>query len=871
MSSEPVDAKRDDAALAARGVHKSFAETRVLSGVDLVLKAGSVHGVVGANGAGKTTLMRILMGETRADEGTFTVRGASIGAQHWSGVRAAGGRIAMVHQEVPVFDNLRVYEHFALEGLAPGAGALSWRAAARRGAREALASLFPASGVSPNSAVAGLSLGRRQMLDIALAMSRPGLEVLVLDEPTSALDRQQAQQLKSAVSQLRNQGVAVLLVTHRLEELLSICDEITVLRDGRVAKWGPASEFDESSLIVAMGGAATANAALSTAESPGNQGQLVASPSAASKERLGATHGDALVARVPPAGGVGLAVEVRRGEIVGLAGLSGGGQSQLVTSVAQKRSRGATVAGRAAFVTGDRRGSGIFPLWSTLRNVSVGSLGTLGPPGWVFPGREKSTYKSWENRLRIRTSSPLQLVTTLSGGNQQKVLIARALAAQPRLLVLDDPTRGVDAGTKQEVYQLLRSSAATGMAVLWYSTEDEEMLRCDRVYVMRDGAVVREIRGPDLTREAIVTASFAPAGAGEEPDWDRPGAARPLRETSSLRGWWLVAAVLLGLVVATGIARLSALSLSGLPVLVSSFTPLVLAAAAELMVISVSDIDLGVGAFMGLINAVSATWLVSHPFLGALALVGFLVAYTCQGFIIGVRRVPAIIVTLGFSFVWLGLGLIVLPVPGGTAPAWLTSVGSANVPVVPEPLIVSIVVGVLTTLYFFRTRLGVRTRAVGNHPDGYAVRTGSPFAPIRERVVAWALAGILATLAGLSVTALTSSADPSASQPDTLLGIAAVIIGGADFVGGRVEPAGAVLGALMFGLLEAYLGLTSLNVNYTSLAEGAVLIGVLGLRLFFRPRVARRRASGALWRFRSQERFNLPAPGTAGRAPTEVP
>jgi ribose transport system ATP-binding protein len=504
-----------------------------------------------------------------------------------------------------------------------------------------------------------------------------------------------------------------------------------------------------------------------------------------------------------------------------------------------RRSRNISISGHASLVSGDRRRSGLFALWSILRNFTIGSLGSEGAFGVVFSRRERATFDEWKDRLQIVASDPDELITTLSGGNQQKVLIARALAAHPQILLLDDPTRGVDATTKLELYEMLRSSAANGMAVLWYSTEDDEMLQCDRAYVMREGVVEHELRGAELSREAIVTASFAPGGSHREVATAVEATEPRSRWAWALtpRGWFLIALVLAILVVATGFAAPDALSLSGLPTLTNSFTPLVLAAAAELMIISVADIDLGVGAYMGLVNAVSATWMISHPWLGGLALVGFLVLYVLQGLIVAVRKVPAIIVTLGFSFVWLGIALVILPTPGGTSPGWLTSVGAATW-TFPEPLVIAIVVGTLTTLMFFRTHLGVRIRAVGNNADSYAIREHSTRHAIRERVVAWAFAGIFATLAGLSVTALTSSADPSASSSDTLLAIAAVIVGGGEFVGGIVEPAGAVLGALMFGLLQAYLALTSINVNYTSLVEGIVLVAVLGLRLIFRPQVA---------------------------------
>jgi ribose transport system ATP-binding protein len=846
------DGRCQSSVIEMRGIAKRFGETRVLTSVDFTLVPGTVHGIIGANGAGKTTLMRVLMGETRADAGTFTFNNTTLSAGDWRGVETAGGGVAMVHQEVPVFDNLRIYEHFALEEGSPSRRR-GWRSRARRRAGEIMTRLFPGSHVVPDAMVSDLNLGRRQMLDIALAMSTPGLQFLVLDEPTSALDRDQAEQLKDAVRQLRRSGVAVVVVSHRLEELLTLCDVVTVLRDGKVARTGTASEFDADSLIVAMGGEAH-----QPADEPIQDGTRTVSPEAD------------LVAWLRPGGDSGLPVEVRRGEIVGLAGLSGSGQSELITAVVQhRRSRSMTVKGRAALVTGDRRGSGIFQLWSIVRNVTILSLRSVGLFGSVLPRAERDLYGRWKDELQIRSSNPSDLITTLSGGTQQKVLIARALAANPDVLVLDDPTRGVDASTRRDLYQLLRERAANGMAVLWYSTEDDEMLRCDRVYVMHDGVVVKELAGTALTRQSIVAASFALTElrneSGEEATtrhWRHTGVA-------ALRGWFLIGAVLAVLIVLTGIADPTALSLSGLPVLVSSFTPLVLATAAELMIIAVSDIDLGVGAFMGLVNAISATWLAHNALLGALAIVGCIVLYACQALVVAIRQVPAIIVTLGFSFIWLGLGLIILPVPGGLSPGWLTAIGNATIPVVPEPLIISVVVGALAALFMYRTRLGVRIRAVGNNADSYTVRTGSTWAAVRERVIAWSIAGVFAALAGLSVTALTSSADPTASQPDTLLAIAGVIVGGGLFIGGIVEPVGAILGALMFGLLQAYLSLISINVNYTFLVEGTVLIGVLGLRLFARPRTgAATTAQRGRTRYRRM-RLVLPS-GVARASKTDV-
>jgi ribose transport system ATP-binding protein len=457
-----------------------FGEVRALDGVSLTVRAGECVGLVGHNGAGKSTLVGVLNGGLAPQDGA--VDGGQAGRWDVAAARAMGLRC--VFQEGSLCPNLTVAENARL--MHRGAFGLVWKPAARRLAAEALDRVFPGHGIDVGRAVGSLPIAQRQMVEIALAFADGAVapRVVILDEPTSSLDAGIAAQLLAHVRAFVAGGGAVILISHILNEILATAGRVVVMKDGRVVADQPARDFTHESLVAAMGSAAGRGA------------------------RITARKGEGPV--VLREAGRGLPFEVRAGEVVGLTGLAGHGQTDLLRRLHETVSPGWRAARdpAVAFVAGDRRSDGVFELWSIRANLTLSALGDLLRGGLVDRGAEDSAAAGWREKIGIRSNDLELPILSLSGGNQQKVLFARALLTRAPVVLMDDPMRGVDVGTKREVYQMIRAEAEGGRAFVWYSTELEEMELCDRVYVFREGEIVRELKGEEIAEEAILAASF---------------------------------------------------------------------------------------------------------------------------------------------------------------------------------------------------------------------------------------------------------------------------------------------------------------------------------------------------------------------------
>lgn len=472
--------------VAARGVKVVFGAVKALDGADLIICAGECLGLVGHNGAGKSTIVNVINGGLTPHEGSISYRGD----QNRHGIAAARANgVRCVFQELSLCPNLTISENVRIMHAA--IGGRNWRSRALTTIRQTLDEIFPGHGIDCELTISELSIAERQMVEIAINFCRipQAPRLVILDEPTSSLDAGLAKQLMEYVRRFVREGGSVLLISHILGEILSTATRIVVMKDGRVVADRKAAEFTTRSLVEAMGSVVK--------EQDRRQGE-------------GRKAGEKVLS-MPARRGEGLAFEAFRGEIIGLAGLGGHGQTEALLDLylAQNSSWLPSRKTDIAFVAGDRSLNGTFPLWSILKNLSIASLRDISSAGMVDRTREMELGAQWKQRIEIRTPDMGNKILSLSGGNQQKVLFARALATTASTVLMDDPMRGVDIGTKQEVYDILRTEASHGRTFIWYSTEMDEIRLCDRVYVFRDGAIQAELVGDDITEQNVLAASFA--------------------------------------------------------------------------------------------------------------------------------------------------------------------------------------------------------------------------------------------------------------------------------------------------------------------------------------------------------------------------
>ncbi len=470
-----------DAAIKLDGVEKSFGAVRALAGVDFHVGAGECVGLVGHNGAGKSTLMHILAGTLLPSAGIVSVHNDIISG-NWSAAAAQQRGIRCVFQELSLCPNLTVAEnarvmHAALRGT-------GWKNRARQMITEKLDTIFPGHGIDADTEVADLAIGERQMVEIARAftVTDHALRFVILDEPTSSLDATTARALLQFIARETTRGTAIVFISHKLQEVLDVSDRIVVMRDGKIAGEENRGTYSRASLVAAMG----------SEEKHARESHRATNLTAPLRVEVGDMR-QPLVAR--------------QGEIIGLAGLAGHGQTRMLLRIYNRA--GVTVAAPLAFIAGDRQSDGIFNLWSIARNATVRSYSLLTSRGLLDPHKEATLATQWQNNLAVRTPDMNNNILTLSGGNQQKVLFARALASDAGVILMDDPMRGVDVGTKQEVYGLIRGQASNGRTFIWYTTEYEELKHCDRVYVFRDRNISAVIDRADLTEQGVLQASFA--------------------------------------------------------------------------------------------------------------------------------------------------------------------------------------------------------------------------------------------------------------------------------------------------------------------------------------------------------------------------
>jgi ABC-type sugar transport system ATPase subunit len=499
----------------ALGISKRFGNTLALKSVDLILHPGEVHALLGENGAGKSTLINILAGELQPDAGEIFVRGERVRFKNPHHASSLG--ISVVYQELSLCPNLTAAQNISLHRAADS-GLLS-RVHRRRlnsSARELLRrlGLFNLNLTVP---VRSLSLGQRQLVEIAKALTTD-LRVLILDEPNSALTHEESAHLFGVVRELREKGIAIVYVSHRLEETMQLADRITILRDGRLVDTASRQSFSIPHLIQKMVGREVNHLF---------HREPLREPDRARSLVVSKLNDRGLLRDI--------SFDLHVGEILGIGGLPGSGKDELVECLSGTRAFTGNVAidGRRvrirstedviragmALVPSDRRSAGAFQVLSILDNVAAASLRKVSCWGILRPKLMKELANTYLSRMNLKARSIEQKIGTLSGGNQQKVVLARGLATEPRVLLLHEPTRGIDVGAKAEIYQILNQLAARGIAILIVSSELPELIgQCDRIFAMHDGRISGEFSRLEANEERILASAM---GHPDQPVSDR--------------------------------------------------------------------------------------------------------------------------------------------------------------------------------------------------------------------------------------------------------------------------------------------------------------------------------------------------------------
>lgn len=856
----PVSATPAEIALEATGLSKQYGPVLALRDFRMSLRAGEIRALVGENGSGKSTFVGIVSGTVAPTSGSVRVAANEL-TKHRPVESQSVGALT-VFQDGSLLPTLSVAQNLYIGTPAdqrPKYGRIDeW--AAQRLADYDLE-------IDAQLKVSQLAPGDRQLLEIVRAvMARPVL--LMLDESTSALDSAGVNRVLDLMRLAASDGTAVLFVTHRLSEVFRVADSVTILRDGRFIGDYAADDVSPERIVELMAGTKV------DMEFPA---RVALDPGATEVLRAEKLSGD----RFGPVN-----LSLRAGEIVGIAGADGNGQEDLLRGLAslgvtggsvildgkpQSNHRAATAAG-TVFLSGDRKNESLFQALTIRENMTAGVLGRLSTAGIVRLGAERSFVQRQIQQFGIRLGSPSDLPGSLSGGNQQKIAISRALATDPKVFLVDEPTQGVDVRSRMDIYRMLRACADGGNAVVLVSSDASELAGlADRILVMSRGRIIEDMPGIGSDEESIVgafaveslvepteSADATPsvvdaADTSPEPVVSPTATPAPARMPVRRNQWWRneetirlgVLALLLVLIGGvTAIQNPSFLSELSLRNVLTIATPLATVAIAQYFVLLIGGIDVSVGATMSL-SVVTMSYLVqADNVFGSFAIA--LMASIVVGLVVGVinawlvekMKLSAVIATIATLGIVSGVALTLRPTPGGAIPYELLSALTRSVGVVPIAISGLIVVVLAGDLLLRRTGFGIRVRAVGLNGH-FASRLGIRASALRAG--AYLLCGAIAAVAGVFLASQVGIGDATVGDIYTLLAIAAPVIGGASLLGGRGTLVGALLGSILLALLLTLATTLRISQGANLLFIGAVTL--IALLTFVFPRRKRARAS----------------------------
>ncbi|MDF5752139.1 ATP-binding cassette domain-containing protein [Spongiactinospora sp. TRM90649] len=832
------------------GVTKRYPGVVALRSAELEVFPGEVHAIVGENGAGKSTLMSIAAGSLLADTGTVEICHQVMRSPSPSAAQELG--LAVVYQQPALLPDLTVMENLVFAMLP------AWRPPMNRAAAWARERLdLVGADVGLHERISGLSVTDRQLVEIAKALAMEP-RVLILDEPTEALVAEDVERLFEQVRRFAATGTAIVYISHRLPEVRRIADRITVLRDGETRGTFRMADVTEEDVLRLIVGRPIDSTFPAKATGQGTD------PGAAPVLDLRAVSGPRFT---------DVDLRIRPGEVVGLAGMPGNGHHDLARSLAGLQRLDGEVSVRGVpvrpttprraldagivYVPGDRPREGLFKTLSVRENTAVLTLADRATAGFVRQGRERSATAAQTGALAVKAPSLETPAGTLSGGNQQKVVLARSLLARPRLLIAEEPTQGVDVGTRLEIYRILRELADEGNAVLVVSSDTHELQGlCDRVMIFSRGRVCADLEAAGVTEEAITGAiltgspSSGAAAQGTTGPPATPGS--PAKRWSPSMPWLrglmsgdhapgivlaFAALLLVGIAATRNDQLLSPQNFEGL---LYTMSALIFVSLGQMIAVMLGGIDLSIGPLTGFLVVIASFLATSGGVAGTVtAIVAMIVLAggigALNGSMIRLAGMSPVVATLVTFIVLQGVSLLLRPLPGGFIHDGVITALHATIGFVPWVFVVAVVVAVAGEWVLRRTRWGMQLRAVGSdEPAAHRLAAKVTL----THILGYGACSVLAALGAVVLMGQNGIGDATAGLTYTFSSITAVILAGASIYGGRGSFLSAALGAVLIEVTINVSAFLDLNdawrqwlLGILTLVAAAVFCGFRGGRL----------------------------------------
>lgn len=816
MQGTPEDVKVDAVAMAVTGISKSFAGVHALVDVSFEIRPGEVHALLGENGAGKSTLMAVASGTLEPDTGSIRFHGGSYDRLTPSLAQDLG--IAIVHQHPALLPDMTVAENIDLSVPSHYFDDVSSRESAMR-------AMLDDVGMTAHlrDRVKDLTIAQKHLLEVAKAFAVEP-EILILDEPTAPLGKESVDLLFEKVRAITERGTAVVYITHRLDEVRLLADRVTVLRDGRVTGSSDVEEVSDDQLLRWIVGRQL--------DSTFPPKRSVDAPSDVYLRVDGLT-GDHIS---------DISFEARTGEILGIAGIAGNGQSELLATLAGLAPFEGTIEvnGReqttnvlrteAAYMPSDRHDEGLMMSLSVRENAALTALDQFKQRLLLKRSTERAAVKGELDALAVKAASMDANVASLSGGNQQKVVMARALLSKPRMVVADEPTQGVDVGARSEIYRILREIADSGIPVVVASSDAQELEGlCDRVIVLSRGHAVADLTEEDVNEEEIIRAAVAATARRREDE-------RVRRATSStwrrfIQGDYAPVVTLAVVIVALALyiysqndRYFSAFNITSVFLLVSA---LGFIAKGQTVALMIGGIDLSVGPLAGFLVVIGSHFVNNDRSVGAVV-AGFvlmLLAALALGFVNGslVRfaHFTAVAATLTTYIALTGLSLIVRPVPGGLINSTVTGWITETVGPIPLAFIVLVILTLVMEWVLRRTRWGKELRGLGSDEESarrLGVKTTAVALSAYVSISAFVFLGAIVLMAQIGI------GDAAQGVGYTLSSVTAVVLGGTSLLGGRGTFVGTLFGSILIVQVLNATVFLGLSQSWQYFFQGALIL-----------------------------------------------